>query len=243
MSQKSLAIPDEFQNQINRMVLNLVAADLARFHVFSPLQKLSERAYSKAEKASMEAEYEKRFWRFDPLHPSRYEGSGVAVVSNSMLMPLTEWKVTEIYQQFLKPHGYVHDVDVFFRQNEKIIGVLTLLRCNENDPFGERDVTILRNLQPFMEYTLSHVFLPERIRGREQLREKYDLTSRELDVLEYALTGLSNKELVRHLAMGLPTLRTHLQNIYRKADVHSTSELISKVLRDAKIDIITPPFN
>lgn len=131
----------------------------------------------------------------------------------------------------------------FFRQNEKIIGVLTLLRCNENDPFGERDVTILRNLQPFMEYTLSHVFLPERIRGREQLREKYDLTSRELDVLEYALTGLSNKELGRHLAMGLPTLRTHLQNIYRKADVHSTSELISKVLWDAKVDIITPPFN
>ena len=56
MSQKSLAIPDEFQNQVNAMVLNLVAADLARFLVFSPLQNLNERAYSKVEKVSMEAE-------------------------------------------------------------------------------------------------------------------------------------------------------------------------------------------
>ncbi len=243
MLQKSVAIPDEFQNQVNTMVLNLVAADLARFLVFSPLQNLNERAYSKAEKVSMEAEYKKRFWRFDPLHPSRYEGSGVAVVSNSMLMPLTDWKATEIYQQFLKPHGYVHDVDVFFRQNEKIIGVLTLLRSNEAVPFSERDMSILKNVQPFMEYTLSHVFLPERIRDREQLRKKYDLTSRELDVMEYALTGLSNKELVRHLAIALPTLRTHLQNIYQKVDVHSTSEMISKVLRESKIDIDGPLLN
>lgn len=243
MLQKSVAIPDEFQNQVNTMVLNLVAADLARFLVFSPLQNLNERAYSKAEKVSMEAEYKKRFWRFDPLHPSRYEGSGVAVVSNSMLMPLTDWKATEIYQQFLKPHGYVHDVDVFFRQNEKIIGVLTLLRSNEAVPFSERDMSILKNVQPFMEYTLSRVFLPERIRDREQLRKKYDLTSRELDVMEYALTGLSNKELVRHLAIALPTLRTHLQNIYQKVDVHSTSEMISKVLRESKIDIDGPLLN
>ncbi len=237
MSDKPLRIPDEFQNQVNKMVLKLVKADLARFLVFSPLQKLSERAYSKAEKEPMEAEYKQGFWRLDPMHPSRYEGDGVTVVSNSMLMPMTEWKATELYQQFLKPHGYIHNVDVFFYQSEKIVGVLTLLRSMEIMPFTETDVSTLKDIQPFMEYTVANVFLPSRIHDRNQLMERYKLTIRELDVLEYALTGLSNKELVRHLDIGLPTLRTHLQNIFQKVGVHSTSKMISKVLREAKLNV------
>ena len=62
------------------------------------------------------------------------------------------------------------------------------------------------------------------------MSEEFELTPRELDVIELALTGASNKILVEHLKVSQPTLRTHLQNIYLKIGVHSHSELISKVL-------------
>lgn len=237
MSDKHLEFPNEFQNQVVAMVLGLISAELGRFLLFSPLQNLNQGVYSNKNKSSMEIEYDKEHWHKDPMHPTRYEDTDVKVVSDSMLMPLAEWKESHLYLNFLKPHGYVHDVDTYFRQDGKIVGVLTLLRSDENQPFTKDEVSLLENLQPFMEYTLSKVFLPQRITERNQLQQKYQLTSRELDVMEYALTGLSNKELVRYLNMSLPTLRTHLQNIYAKVGVHSTSELISKVLREITMDI------
>lgn len=237
MPKKHLEFPDEFQNQVVAMVLKLVSAELGRFLLFSPLLSLSQGVYSNKNKSNMEIEYERKHWHEDPMHPTRYEDSDVKVVSNSMLMSLSEWKQSGVYLNFLKHHDYIHNVDTYFRQDGKIVGVLTLLRTDENKPFTEAEIKLLENLQPFMEYTLSKVFLPQRITERNQLQQKYQLTSRELDVMEYALTGLSNKELVRYLNMSLPTLRTHLQNIYSKVGVHSTSELISKVLRKITMDI------
>jgi len=77
---------------------------------------------------------------------------------------------------------------------------------------------------------LNKIYLPKRIHDRTTLSEEFELTPRELDVIELALTGASNKVLVEHLKVSQPTLRTHLQNIYAKIGVHSHSELISKVL-------------
>ena len=232
MLNKNQGLPDELQSQLNAMILKLVDADLARFWVFFPRQNFRQGTYSKIEKQGMEAEYERHFSDKDPMHTSRYENTDVTVISNSMLMTLAEWQASEIYQQFFKPHGYCHDVDTFFRQDGKIIGVLTLLRSDEARPFTDEEVARLRDIQPFMEYVVSNTFLPERISERQTLSAKYALTVREMDVMEYALTGLSNKELIRHLKMSLPTLRTHLQNIYLKVGVHSTGEMISRVLRE-----------
>lgn len=231
MLRQAKNLPVDFQNQIISVAQRLVYSDSVRFLVFSPRYNLSQGAYSAPTVEAMEVEYVAH-WQDDPMHPSRYEDTEVLAISNSKLMTLPEWKASSIYKNFFAPNGIVHDLDIFFRQDGKIIGVLTMLRSNDEEPFTDSDIDLMEKIQPFMEYSLSKVFLPERITDRQQLMSQYCLTLRELDVLEYALSGLSNKELVRHLGMSLPTLRTHLQNIYLKVGVHSTSELISKVLRE-----------
>ena len=233
MAETSQTLPVEFQNQIIALVMQLIQAEVFRFYVFFPRQNLTHAAYSLRSDEALEDEYQNLHWHKDPMHPTLYEGTETIVVSNSMLMPLNQWKKTAFYQEFLKPQGYTHDMDTFFRKDGKIVGVLTLLRKDETKPFTRHDVATIEKLHPFMEYTLDKVFLPERITERQQLSEKYELTLRELDVMEYALSGLSNKELVRYLKISLPTLRTHLQHIYLKVGVHSTSELIATVLRGA----------
>ncbi len=54
------------------------------------------------------------------------------------------------------------------------------------------------------------------------------LSERELEVLTYIAAGLSNKKITEQLFVSMSTVKTHLQNIYGKLDVHSRTEAIAK---------------
>lgn len=228
-------LPTGFQQQVVSLGLQFVPADSVRFLIFSPIHSINQGLYSEDSLEFMEREYAK-FWSDDPMHPSFFEDTDINVVSNTSLMSISKWKEQKIYQQFFSPAGYFHDMDTYFRVESKIVGVLTMLRCDERRPFTKGEIAAMEKIHPFIEYCMKTVFIPARIKDRQELMRTYDLTLRELDVLEYALSGLSNKELVKYLNMGLPTLRTHLQRIYEKVGVHSTSELIAKVLREIDFD-------
>jgi len=47
------------------------------------------------------------------------------------------------------------------------------------------------------------------------------LTERELDVLLVLVRGRSNQEIAKDLGISAKTVGHHVQNVYRKADVHS----------------------
>jgi LuxR family maltose regulon positive regulatory protein len=52
------------------------------------------------------------------------------------------------------------------------------------------------------------------------------LSSQELRVLRLLIPGRSNAEIARELVISVNTVRTHVQNIYRKLDVHNRAEAI-----------------
>jgi DNA-binding NarL/FixJ family response regulator len=58
------------------------------------------------------------------------------------------------------------------------------------------------------------------------------LTSRESQVLECFAKGLSREEIASLLGISRATLRTHVQNILRKLDLHSISQAASLAVRD-----------
>lgn len=223
--------PEEFQNKVFALINRMLPVDSERFFIYLPHMNLNQETVSDDAVMSMAIQYDDRFWEHDPMFPANFEETDTTVITNSLLMQNDQWKKTVIFKEFFQPNGFFHDADVFFRQRGKIVAVLTLLRMDERNPFTSQEVTLLKNMQPFIEYALSKVYLPKRIQDREILGERFDLTSRELDVIEFALTGASNKQLIQRLNISLPTLRTHLQKIYTKVGVHSTSELISKLLR------------
>ena len=53
------------------------------------------------------------------------------------------------------------------------------------------------------------------------------LTPREWQVAELLRAGLSNKEVARQLGVGLPTIKTHLINLFRKVAVSNRTELVT----------------
>ena len=212
------------------LINRLIPVDGLRFNVYVPRINLNQEVGSDKKINQMTKDYVNEYWLHDPMHPSRFEETATTVISNSLLMTNSAWRETHIYKEFFQPHNFFHNADVFFRQKNRIVAVLSLVRKNSDCPFTGQEVKLLEKLQPFIQFSLNKDYLPKRIHDRVSLVEKYGFTARELDVVELALTGASNKVLTDQLMISQPTLRTHLQNIYTKVDVHSSSELISKLL-------------
>ena len=57
-------------------------------------------------------------------------------------------------------------------------------------------------------------------------RNRFDLTQRELDVLQILQTGWSSKEMASHLFLAETTVKSHLASIYRKLDVKNRTQAI-----------------
>lgn len=58
---------------------------------------------------------------------------------------------------------------------------------------------------------------------------EYNLTSREREILELVTRGFSNQEIADYLYISLCTVKTHLQNIFKKTGVANRTSLCNKV--------------
>lgn len=63
-------------------------------------------------------------------------------------------------------------------------------------------------------------------------KEKIELTSREIDVLEQLAQGLSYTVIAENLFLSPSTVRKHIENIYSKLQVHSKLEAVQKAKRN-----------
>lgn len=63
-------------------------------------------------------------------------------------------------------------------------------------------------------------------------KEKINLSSREIDVLEQLAQGLSYTVIAENLFLSPSTVRKHIENIYSKLQVHSKLEAVQKAKRN-----------
>jgi len=60
---------------------------------------------------------------------------------------------------------------------------------------------------------------------------KYDLSEREISVLNLLSDGYNYQEIGDNLFISVDTVRHHIRNIYKKLHVHSKSEAVAKAIR------------
>ena len=58
--------------------------------------------------------------------------------------------------------------------------------------------------------------------------EQIKLTNRETDILEHLSKGLNYNEIAKNLIISPSTVRKHIENIYKKLQVHNKMEAVSK---------------
>lgn len=68
----------------------------------------------------------------------------------------------------------------------------------------------------------------EEVVSQKEMDNKFDLTSKELQILELVLSGLTNKQISEKLGKSKRTIETHRFNLMRKMDVKNLIDLSKK---------------
>ncbi len=63
----------------------------------------------------------------------------------------------------------------------------------------------------------------------------YNITKREYEVLQMAIRGYSNPKIARELVISISTVKAHLENIYRKLNVHNKIQASVKAILEGLI--------
>ena len=113
-----------------------------------------------------------------------------------------------------RPEGFVQ---VFAADIAELEPVLRAMVREDNDPyvFG-------------LLASVAELILPSAPMARTAVTLNEPLSDRELVVLRYLPTGLSNKRIAAELHMSVNTLKTHLKSIYRKLGARSRDESVAR---------------
>ena len=79
----------------------------------------------------------------------------------------------------------------------------------------------------FAQSLLRQDFMQLREGEEDQLRQAVKLTSKELEVIKLALSGMDRKEISQELCISESTVKSHLSHMYRKFGVKRYSELVA----------------
>ena len=63
---------------------------------------------------------------------------------------------------------------------------------------------------------------------KKELRDRLNLTRRELEIFTLLVSGIAPKEIAYKLKISYPTVNFHSNNLYRKLDIQSRAELFAK---------------
>ena len=226
--------PVEFQQELIDLVRGIIPVTAVRFWLINPQINLKGYVSYNVD-ADSEEVYQGQYSHLDPMHPSRFENTDIAVICSDIMMPADEWRRSVFYKEFMAPRHFDHDTDVFFRTEGKIIAVLSILRDDALGAFRDEELQLLRSMQPFLEYSLNNVYLPKRFSERAHFSGKFSFTERELDVVEVVMAGMDIRTMAGELNLSQATIKTHLQHVFEKTGVHSARELISTLFRELNL--------
>ncbi len=90
-----------------------------------------------------------------------------------------------------------------------------------------RELDHLHNISSYKQngHVTPSPFIRTKQEMAEELKEQYELTDRELDVLLCIWEGLSNKEIAEKLFISISTTKYHVGNLYLKLDVKNRNQV------------------
>ncbi|HZX19180.1 MAG TPA: helix-turn-helix transcriptional regulator [Pseudomonas sp.] len=169
-------------------------------------------------RSDMHERYLSYYRRLDPLQPSTCQLTGCSVVPLRLGMRAQNDTANQRYGDFLQGFGVVDVVEVLaFEQGLPIAGI-SLLRGRDLGLFGAHELVQLQALQGMFEIAVKQL---------SPSAPAQQLTPREWEVAELLRAGLGNKAIARQLGVGLPTVKTHLINLFRKVAVSNRTELVA----------------
>lgn len=140
---------------------------------------------------------------------------------------------TDFFREFLKNEDIPYGCGILIINNNRILGVFNLFRNETLGDFKEKDIYILNVLKGHIAniiYNLCSKKAEVKDFDRfDYVKNKYELTKRECEILKLISKGLLNNEIGDTLSISLSTVKKHIYNLFNKMGVNSRTQLVNLV--------------
>ena len=137
-----------------------------------------------------------------------------------------------LYEACYRKYNIFDSLQYTIVYQQKLLGVITLFRTRADGVFSSDEMFYLRSLGMHLNscmHTIRNARNETRKIPREcalRLKDMYQLTSRETELLAQLFSFKSNEEISEALGIQENTVQKHMQNIFRKLNVSSKWELL-----------------
>ena len=135
-----------------------------------------------------------------------------------------------VYQKCYSHYDIYDTIQMSIVYNRKVYGILTLYRTHADPAFSNEDIFYIRAFSKHLNFLfyqhLDGFSQKSSLEHLAELEEKYKLTKREAEILQYILQGMNNLEIIELIDITEHTLQKHLQNLYRKCGVSTRWDLL-----------------
>jgi len=144
-------------------------------------------------------------------------------------------KQSPFYLNYLKVYDLVYISGIVLACRGRFHGAISLYKCERNGDFSDRDVYILKQLQPHLHARFEAD--AEKIRKNEKslsymLKNQFRLTNREIEIMGLIYLGCSNAHIAEKAGIALNTVKKHVYNIYEKLEVQNRTQLIKFIINN-----------
>lgn len=217
----------EIRDIMGDLVMQLLQAQFYASFVWQPVQQcFGQSTQIHMDPLNLRA-YETYYQFHDPITPlmQRYR---VAVRATDVL-PHEELRKTEFFNDFLMKDGLYWGVNLYAWHQGHNLGDMRIWRDRRRDNFSADELRLLDMLQPAFVTALARAQGPAQ-QGPETMNLLAQrLTTREQDTARLVMLGLPDKEIARQLQISTTTVRTHLENAFRKVGVSNRAALVHKL--------------
>lgn len=227
---------DSLREAIGLPLLNLLSADQYASMVWSS----SENKFKRFAAVNMSADglrnWDNYYKFIDPLTFPLMKCRHPTLVNQ--IMPQSQLLKTEFFADFLRPEGMYWGVNVyFFNDDDESVGDFRIFRKKSRDNFNQKEIDILRLLEPGVCSALARLSWNERFAPKEavteiaedSLQKLLKISKREAEVAWLVSSGCPDKIVSKRLKIGIPTVRFHMKNLFEKLNINNRVAMATRV--------------
>jgi len=165
------------------------------------------------------------YWHCQPCSYPDRTGDLDSVVKIDDFYSTRQWRGTGMYSDVYRPQGLEHELMLSLPAGPpraagpgRTIRLFFVRGAGPN--FSERDRAVLTLLRPHLHRAY--------VEAERRRRPSPQLTGRQKELLRLVAAGHTNAQIARRLGLSEGTVRTHLENIYRRLQVSSRTAAVTR---------------
>ncbi len=149
-------------------------------------------------------------------------------------------KKSPFYLQYLKVFDLVNIAGMVIASGGQFVGAVTLYRREKNGDFTDADIYVLKQLLPHLQniFDTREEVLKKNAKSLSYLlKNQYQITNREIEIIGYILSGHRNVDIAKCLSISPNTVKKHIYNLFYKLDVKSRVQLVNFIYENQLQDL------